>query len=65
MFKMNRHFIIYVVVFFACSIKFTFAELVNCCYFREKKSSKNTFVFDFISHRTHFTKFNDFFLGGR
>lgn len=40
MFKINRNFIIYVVVFFACSIKFTFAELVNCCYFREKNHLK-------------------------
>lgn len=55
MFTVNGNFIIYV-SFFAC-----FAELVNCSNLQEKKSSKNTLVFDFITHRTHFTKFNDFF----
>lgn len=60
MFTVNGNFIIYV-SFFACSIKFTFAELVNCSNLQEKKSSKNTLVFDFITRRTHFTKFNDFF----
>lgn len=60
MFTVNGNFIIFV-SFFACSIKFTFAELVNCSNLQEKKSSKNTLVFDFITHRTHLTKFNDFF----
>lgn len=55
MFTVNGNFIIYV-SFFAC-----FAELVNCSNLQEKKSYKNTLVFDFIAHRTHFTKFNDFF----